>query len=320
MRRLPLILIPIVALLAACASTQASGNPDSSAGWSYTTGLGNTITLESAPEVIVTDAYSAAALWEYGIRPDAVFGYGLEAGGSELALGNADRDSMQVVGTAGDLNIEALAALEPDLIIGYGNVDNDQAWTWWDETMAERANAIAPFAGVRFSDRPIVEVIEEYAGLAAALGADVDNSVAAQAKTDFEDAGTELRTTLATKPELTTIALNGDAASLYAGTSKLSQLGLLEDLGAKLVGPASDEGWSEASWEVIPDYPADVVLSYVASTKAFAEAPVYRSLPAVKAEQVAPWDDKMPNTYAHYATWLNDLNTVYASAKDVTAG
>lgn len=318
MRRAIPLLAVLLFFLGACASSSAEAGPDAEDGWSYTTGFGNTITLDAKPEVIVTDAYSAAALWEYGIRPDAVFGYGLEPGSSPLALGNADRESMEVVGTGGDLNVEALAKLAPDLVIGYGNSEKPEGWTWWEDTTTERVNAIAPFAGIKFSAQPVVNVIEEYAGLAKALGADVEGSSAGPAKADFEKASATLKKTLASKPDLTTVALNGDTANLYVGTPRLAQLSLLEDLGVTLVGPGGDEAWAEVSWEKVPDWPADVVLEYVASVEPFADAPIYQSLPAVKAKQVAPWDDKSPNTYVHYTAWLNDLNTVYEAAEDVT--
>ncbi|MFS9599365.1 hypothetical protein Q6311_30995, partial [Klebsiella variicola] len=79
-----------------------------------TTGYGNTITLDHAPERIVVDAYSAAALWDYGIRPVGIFGYGV---GNPDVTDRADESTMTVVGREGELSAEALAALDPDLVI-----------------------------------------------------------------------------------------------------------------------------------------------------------------------------------------------------------
>ncbi|MGE2770425.1 hypothetical protein ACQGAO_18700 [Rhodococcus sp. 1.20] len=60
--------LPAVAtlLLAGCGSSDAAPSTETRSAdqsWSYTTGYGNTITLDHAPERIVVDAYSAAALW-----------------------------------------------------------------------------------------------------------------------------------------------------------------------------------------------------------------------------------------------------------------
>ena len=61
--------LPVVAtlLLAGCGSSDAAPSTETRSAdqsWSYTTGYGNTITLDHAPERIVVDAYSAAALWD----------------------------------------------------------------------------------------------------------------------------------------------------------------------------------------------------------------------------------------------------------------
>ena len=228
---------------------------------------------------------------------------------------------MKIVGTGNELDIEALAALQPDLIVGYGSGDNKGAsWTWWDEAVAEKATTIAPFVGVQFSDQPVVDVIAEYEDLAKALGGDLTSEAADTAKTDFESAQENVRTSMAAKPELTAIAMNGDTSVVYTGGPKLAQVALLNELGLRTVGPTDADSayWGELSWEKVPDYPADVVLAYTGSTKAFADAPVYAELPAVQAGQVVGWDDKMPFTYAQYATWLAQVNTALTTAKPVS--
>ena len=271
--------------------------------------------------MIVADAYSAASLWPYGIRPAGVFGHGLEKDAPPGELGDADVSTMKIVGTGNELDLEALAALQPDLIVGYGSGDNKGAsWTWWDEAVTEKATAIAPFVGVQFSDQPVVDVIAEYEDLAEALGGDLTSEAVDTAKTNFESARENVRTAMAAKPGLTAIALNGDTSVVHPGGPKLAQVALLNELGLKTVGPSGEDNayWGELSWEEVPDYPADVVLAYTGSTEAFADAPVYAELPAVKAGQVGGFDDKMPFTYARYATWLTEVNTVVSSAKVLT--
>lgn len=320
-----LVLAVSLLLLAACSATAAQdaggqASPASSE-WSYTNSYGHTVTLPEAPKVIVVDSYSAASLWPYGIRPAGIFGHGLAKDAPPGGLGDADLSTMKVVGTGSELDIEALAALQPDLVIGFGNTEaTNDGWTWWDEEVAKKATAIAPFVGIKFSDQPVVDVITEYETLAKALGADLTSDAVVTAKTNFETAQQSVRTTMAAKPELTAIGLNGTTAIVWTGGPKLAPIALLNELGLKTVGPDDEDSawWGEISWEKVPDYPADVILAYTASTQAFAEAPVYAKLPAVKAGQVVGWDDKMPFTYAQYATWLNEVNTTLASAKKVT--
>ena len=102
-----------------------------------------------------------------------MFGYGLEKDAPPGALGDADLSTMTVVGER-ELDVEALAALQPDLIIGYGNGEKTNgAWTWWDAAVTEKVAKIAPFVGINFAEQPVADVIAEYEGLAKALGGDL---------------------------------------------------------------------------------------------------------------------------------------------------
>ena len=231
----------LVGLAACSAGTEPGASTDdddaspstSAAGWSWTsTGHGTTYELDEAPDSVVVDGYSAAALWDYGVRPAGVFGYGFSEGGA-LSIGNAQVDEMEVVGADAELNLEKLLGLEPDLVIGFGNEDGT-AWTWWDEKVTEEATAVAPFVGMKFSGRPVVEVIEDYASLAEALGGDVDSPEVTEAKAAFDERLHTLRA-IATEKPLTILPLNG-AEQLWVGQRTLGQLALLEELGFTIGG------------------------------------------------------------------------------------
>lgn len=258
--------VGLAATLAACSTGTDPGagadddaQPAASAdGWSWTSsGYGTTYELDAAPDSVVVDGYSAAALWDYGVRPAGVFGYGFSDAGA-LSIGNAQVDEMEVVGADAELSLEKLLALEPDLVIGFGNEDGT-AWTWWDDKVTEEATAVAPFVGMKFAGRPVVEVIEDYASLAEALGGDVDSPEVTEARAAFDERLDTLRGIAAEKP-LTILPLNG-AEELWVGQKTLGQLALLEELGFTIGGPQDQEAWAELSWERVPDYPADVVLS-----------------------------------------------------------
>jgi iron complex transport system substrate-binding protein len=200
-------------------------------------------------------------------------------------------------------------------VIGFGNEDGT-AWTWWDDKVTTEATAVAPFVGMKFSGRPVVEVIEDYASLAQSLGGDVDSPEVTEAKAAFDDRLDTLRGIAAEKP-LTILPLNG-AEQLWVGQKNLGQLALLEELGFTIGGPQDQEGWAELSWERVPDHPADVVLSYTGSDEAMAANPVYAELPAVRAGQVVGWDDKRPFTYASYVEWFDELIAVLDGAEVVS--
>jgi iron complex transport system substrate-binding protein len=314
--------VGLAATLAACSTGTDPGADDdaqpaaSADGWSWTSsGYGTTYELDAAPDSVVVDGYSAAALWDYGVRPAGVFGYGFSDAGA-LSIGNAQVDEMEVVGADAELSLEKLLALEPDLVVGFGNEDGT-AWTWWDDKVTEEATAVAPFVGMKFAGRPVVEVIEDYASLAEALGGDVDSPEVTEARAAFDERLDILRGIAAEKP-LTILPLNG-AEELWVGQKTLGQLALLEELGFTIGGPQDQEAWAELSWERVPDYPADVVLSYTGSDEAMAANPVYAGLPAVQAGQVVGWDDKRPFTYASYVEWFDELIAVLDGA-DVVSG
>ncbi|MFJ4233958.1 ABC transporter substrate-binding protein [Cellulosimicrobium cellulans] len=314
------IAVGLAATLAACSTATdpgADGAAPSAAaeGWTWTSsGYGTTYALDEAPDSVVVDGYTAAALWDYGVRPAGVFGYGFSDTGA-LSIGNAQVDEMEVVGADAELNLEKLLALEPDLVIGFGNEDGT-AWTWWDDKVTTEATAVAPFVGMRFSGRPVVEVIEDYASLAESLGGDVDSPEVTEAKAAFDERLDTLRGVAAEKP-LTILPLNG-AEQLWVGQKNLGQLALLEELGFTIGGPQDQEGWAELSWERVPEHPADVVLSYTGSDEAMAANPVYAALPAVQAGQVVGWDDKRPFTYASYVEWFDELIAVLDGAEVVS--
>lgn len=321
-----LLLLPVLLVLAACGATPApSGGPSGSAQgpWTFTTHFGTTITLDEKPDVIVVDSYSAAALWEYGIRPKGVFGYGIgEAGSAAYSLGNADLGTMTVVGRGSEMSVETLAALQPDLVIGFGNraVEGRQ-WQWWDDKVAAQVTKVAPFLGVGFG-APTEEILQQYADLARALGGDPGMPSVARAKADFEQAKAALKAATAANPGLTTLAISGAAGEVYVGTTALSMITFLNGLGVATVqpDPKATTAWATVSWELLPQQRADVILEHVATEGGDTAAlnPLYATLPAVKAGQVGTWDDKAPYTHAHYAAWLNSLVEVYRNAKKVT--
>ena len=311
--------LPAVAalLLTGCGSSDASTSTEVSStdqSWSYTTGYGNTITLDHAPERIVVDAYSAAALWDYGIRPVGIFGYGV---GNPDVTDHADESTMTVVGREGELSAEALAALDPDLVIGYGNSDDPTRWTWWDEPMGKTVNDVAPFVGVKFSGSSTPDVLSEYASLAEALGGDTDTATAREGKEAFESGAARIRAAAGKVDDIEVLALNGDGTELYAGTTALAQFGYLKELGVKFTGPGGDKGWADLSWEQVPDYPADIVFQFAKSAEAFAASPVFVKLPAVTANQVIDFDDKRPNTYANYGAWFEQVAQLLDQARNV---
>jgi iron complex transport system substrate-binding protein len=117
-----------VAIVAAAAGLAGCGTddagPERAAGsatptsgpWSWTDDLGQTVELDEAPVRIAAYGDEAAALWNFGITPVALFHYMDPV--QDPTFESLDLTQTQVIGTAyGEINLEQLAAAQPDLIV-----------------------------------------------------------------------------------------------------------------------------------------------------------------------------------------------------------
>lgn len=273
---------------------------------------GLTIELDRPAKRIAADFYSAAGLAQYGITPVAVFGFGQ----NESPGKSFDSEGVEVVGTDMELDIEALAVAEPDILVAYGNEAGD-GWTWWDEKMKGQVSELVPFVPVKLGGQGPDAMFAQYAAIAEALGKDTDTGAIADKRKAFDDARARIRSVAKKQDQLTVLLANFTAEINYTSNS-LGIAEMLSEDGLTLVGPdaTGESSWAEVSWEKMSDYPADVVLVHDASSD-YEDNPVYTSLPAVKEDQLGTWDDKRAYTYGGYAKWLNELADVLESAKKI---
>lgn len=273
---------------------------------------GLTVETEGPAERIAMDFYSAAALAPYGVKPVAVFGFG-----EKDSPGQAfDQTGVEVVGRDSDLDIEALAATSPDLIIAYGNEKGD-GWTWWEDKMTSQVGELAPFVPIKLSSGEPDEMFAQFAAIAKALGKETETGEIAKKRSAYEAARERIRGITKERGDLTVLLANFSPEIIYTAKT-LGVATMLANDGVKLAGPESgpEGGWAEVSWEKISDYPSDVLLVHDFSAE-YEDNPIYRSLPAVKAEQLGTWDDKRAYIYDGYAEWLGELAEVLEKAKDV---
>lgn len=341
-RRLVLLVIGALAMapLAACsgsdeppgaARTGSDDQPSVEAPpgeWSFTDDRGETVTLEEAPATIAADAASAGGLWEYGIDVDGgVFGEITLANGEPgPAIGLADPDDFESVGEATQLNIELLAAQQPDIIVG----------AMWDETQfygidpeqLDAVEQIAPVIGIRVDDRPVTEPLARIAELAVSLGADPDGALA-EAEAAFEAASDDFAAANEAQPDLLAAAVSGSATEMYvAYPPAWPDLSYYQDLGMNLVEPeehpTSGGFWETLSWEEAGKYPVDLVLADArgGSLEAILDQipAVALSLPAIEADQITPWPAVHAYGYGNVAEILDGLTTAVADADPTVGG
>jgi iron complex transport system substrate-binding protein len=333
-------LLVVVTLLAGCGGGEGdgesggegdnSGRPDDQAGgWSYTDGSGETTALDEVPSRIVAHGSSAAALLSFGIRPVGIYAdTNVE---DDLALKDLDLEGIEIVGEEwGVINLEAVAALEPDLVVA----------EWWPieraySGMEEGTNAtretmeeIAPVVGV--SQGPsIVEMIEDYAELAESLGADLDDPEVADSRTRFDDAVAAFEAAVETKPDLSVLAVSPTPESLYIAVPEYSaELSDFVEWGLDVVVPEHPdpgfEYWETLSWENADTYQADLLIidqrSYPSNLEDAEGQPTWRSLAAADTDAVAVWPAFWLRTYDDYAGALEELTDAVEEADEDLVG
>jgi|GEM_PF-131548 len=304
----------------------APASPSTSDGeWSFTDDRGETITLPQRPERIVPYVPIAASLWDFGVRPVGVFGTTRNADGDpEITTGDLDFDTVESLGeTYGEIDMEALVALKPDLILYdiYGEFD---LWGLPPEVVAQ-VEAIAPIAGISFVNRPVDETIGKIEELAGLLGADLSAPDVVEARERFDEASEAVRTACAEKDGLLAIFSAGWTDNFYVANPPVwTDLIYFQNLGLDVVVPDIDEGelWETLSWEQANKYQVDLILNdarvAALAPEQLAEYPTWMAQPAVKAGQVGEWYTEFVPSYKGFAGVLESLaETIEASDPDV---
>ncbi|WP_280235145.1 ABC transporter substrate-binding protein [Nocardia cyriacigeorgica] len=312
-------IVGVGAALAACGA--GSEDEQSGDGWTFTDDRGNAVTLGATPSRVVAFTGSAGALADYGVREPLVGIFGdVEAGkGTPRALaGDLNVDELTVVGDDwGQFDIEKYALLEPDLLVTDTYVP-DRLWYIPDDSRQKIESANPNVIAIAIADRGLPAIIGRYEELAAALGADLTAEPVVAATARFTAAAQSVRDAVARRPGIRVLAASATSATFYVSDPRTSaDLKYFAELGVELIIPdAVDDGgyFQSLSWEAADRYPADLILldsrSSAMQPDALAANSVWRSLPAVQAGQVAPWNPVFRFSHAGAAPLLEDLGVV----------
>ncbi|MDR2378974.1 MAG: ABC transporter substrate-binding protein [Bifidobacteriaceae bacterium] len=294
--------------------------------WSYSDGAGQTITLDQAPTRIASFADYAIGLLSYGITPVAIFGREDVAGDSRFA--DYDLSNVAIVGnTYGEIDLEALAGAEPDLIVtGIYPVDRDGTlnldepyYAFADKEQQDQLAKIAPIAAIKVGGAGS-EVIDQLNSLATALG--VEDQVIADAKAAYDAAADELSAAAqASDLELTMIYASADGIWLVKPLDEPSTE-LYTSLGLQFtnLNPGGDFYWDTYSWENAAQMmTGDVLLVF---TEGYQEAdllqqPTFAAHPALVAGQVFTWSDAAFD-FGSQATQFGYLTEILQQSAKVT--
>jgi iron complex transport system substrate-binding protein len=331
----------LVSILAGCSQQQGAAEGTASSpsqgsassppqeGWSFTDDRQVTVNLESMPTRIIAQEDSAAALWSFGVRPIATFGNAPLADNPNFE--GEDISAVESVGEIyGEIDLEKMAALRPDLLVttmwpGQGSSDGG----WSSQRQADLVGRIAPTVSIA-ANVPYTRMIDRFAELAEALGADPDAPEMKESRQQLDSALASLRAAVEAKPDLQVLAAAAYAGSTFyvANPPLYSDLMVFETLGLNLVHPPleavaeSDGYWEELSWENVDKYPADIILldaraAGLPADELVPQQPTFARLPAVEAGQTGEWFVGTMYRLPIFVQSVEDLTALVERSKQV---
>src|SRR4051794_17279648 len=313
----------------ACSSDDGE-QPASAAeqGWAFTDDLGTTVELDEAPTRIAGLNDVLSSLWNYGIEPVAAWGQtSIE---DDVAFEGKDVSDVAIVGTSyGQIDLEALAAADPDLIAASvypadseGTIDEAAPFYGFESMeQQEQVAQIAPVVGI-FWGGSAADVVERTADFATSLGIDFESDDLAVMKQDYADASA--KPTAAPESGVSVLPVYATEADGWwmAKAPDDPSLHLYQDLGVNFVDPGG-EGyfWESVSWENVTAHPSDVLLyslRFSMSPEEIAAQPTAALLPAVQAGQLYPWK-YIGMDYQAQAAYMEELAGHLTGAEKVTS-
>ncbi|WP_149100720.1 ABC transporter substrate-binding protein, partial [Actinoplanes teichomyceticus] len=291
------------ALLSACGGKEDdTSSPATSAAaagpWTFTDDVPKQLTADKTPSKIVTFTGTAAALVDLGLQDKivGVFGETKKADGTaEAQAGALDVNKVQIIGNAwGEFSVEKYAALSPDLLVTH-MFDPGAYWYVPDESK-DKILGVAPAAAISVGRVPLTKPIERYAELAKSLGADLNAPKVTEAKARFEKAAADLTAAAKASGGIRVLFGSGSADVFYVSSAAVSSdLMYFKELGVELIMPEvkGADYYESLSWENADKYKADIIFldarTGTLQPKDLTAKPTWNALPAVKANQVFPW-------------------------------
>ncbi|WP_324274802.1 ABC transporter substrate-binding protein [Blastococcus brunescens] len=324
-----LLALGMTVAVSACGeeSTDTTGSEPAEGGWSFTDDLGTTVELPEAPTRIAGLNDLAASLWNYGLEPVATFGQ--TSAEDDVAFEGRDLSDVAIVGSSyGEIDLEALAAADPDVIVttiypvdSSGEIPADTAgYGFTDQAQQEQVAEIAPIITIAYRGSA-ADVIERVVELADALGVDTGSGTVADARADFETASEELTETASSGVSVLPVFATEADGWWMAKASDDPQLALYQELGVNFVDPGGDGYfWNSVGWEEVPNHPSDVLLyslRFSMTPEEIAAQPTAALLPAIEAAQLYPWKYIGPD-YVAQAAYMEELSGYLSEAQRVT--
>jgi iron complex transport system substrate-binding protein len=300
-------LVAVVFVLTACgedASSRDSGGAENTKLFEDARGVEVRVPDKAERIVAIHDSNAAAQVLSLGVP---LVGMATRNGEFELA-DRYDVEDIEPVGEYSQPNVEKIAALQPDLIIG----DGANGEPYVEPAVVEQLEQIAPTVFID-SFREVEVVMKDFAEL---LGVEAELE---EQQGEYEERVAGLRDTLEPKLDKLTVSV-----IQFEGEQNIGTFGegwfpfgeAIEDIGIRrpenqATGEAMETCCISVSPERFPEFDADVVLYYQPPETGHdhTDHPLFQKLDAVQAGQAYEWDDDWwGNTYDSLDIVLDDLN------------
>lgn len=301
-------------------SVAATAGPGTTAGdvLSFTDDRGETVTFTERPTRVVAWQAMIPALVELGIEPVGVIAFNDLATNPGFIDAGVDTASLVAVSEDyGEVDIEALLGLRPDVILTY-TFGNELLQGFTDAATQQLAADVAPFVALD-ANADVESGIGRMVEFAALMGADLEAPGIAEDTAAFDAAKAELQALVQDRPGLR-VAFGGPAPTglFVAPIDSYPELQFYRSLGLDVVDGPED---AVVSWELAPSVDADVFMIDDRTTEAeLAQAQdvaVWAKIPAVAAGQaIIGWRFLLSYSRADYARTMQRLLATLRTAKD----
>ncbi|MBO3739033.1 ABC transporter substrate-binding protein [Actinoplanes flavus] len=317
------------ALLAACGGKEETGSSPAATAtaagpWAFTDDQPKEHKADKAPSKIVAFTGTAAALVDLGLQDKivGVFGETKKTDGTaEEQAGDLDINKVQIIGNAwGEFSVEKYAALQPELLVTH--MFDPGAYWYLPDASKDQILKLAPAATITVGRVPLNKPIERYAELAKSLGADLNAPKVTEAKARFEKAAADLTAAAKAAGGVKVLFGSGAADIFYVSSAAVSSdLMYFKELGVDLVMPEvkGADYFESLSWENADKYHADIIFldarTGTLQPNDLASKPGWAALPAVKANQVFPWQAVPIYSWASSAPLIEAITAAITKSK-----
>ncbi|MGW2262150.1 ABC transporter substrate-binding protein [Streptomyces sp. NPDC001780] len=276
--------------------------------WEFTDDRGHPTVARDHPERVVTYIQAGATLWDHGLRPLGIFGSHHDGDDPDPAkAGELPLAGLRSFGAGGSLDLDALYAAEPDLVVAvsYGGgqvygIDPEAA-----KHLEDHLPVVVLDVG---KDRPFEGIRDRFSALAAALGAPGE-----PATRELARAEARLRDVAARPdaPRVLALSAAGPDSAYLARPPAWPDLRALGDLGVGLIDPAEGAGanWRTVDWSEAAALEPDVVL---ADARANAAPPIrlrgnadWRAIE--ERARIVPWNPEIPGSHRAHARFYDTV-------------